>query len=74
MKIKTIEEIHKILKQKVIESERIKHDFNNKMVEKYKGVYWKVKATTEEQNEYERLLSDWNKYSKILIDFEENEF
>ena len=35
MKIKTIEEIHKILKQKAIKSASVKVDFNSKMTEKY---------------------------------------
>ena len=74
MKIKTIEEIHKILKQKAIESASVKVDFNSKMTEKYGTVWWQDKATIEEKNEYEQLLKDWNKYSALLREFEENEF
>lgn len=74
MKIKTIEEIHKILKQKAIESASAKVDFNSKMTRKYCTVWWQDKATDEEKNEYKRLLEDWNKYSALLREFEENEF
>mgnify|MGYP004533881423 FL=1 len=74
MKIKTIEEIHKILKQKAIKSASVKVDFNSKMTEKYCTVWWQDKATIEEKNEYEQLSKDWNKYSALLREFEENEF
>ena len=59
MKIKTIEEIHKILKQKA---------------EKYDTIWWKHYSTIEEKNEYDQLLKEWNKYSALLREFEENEF
>lgn len=74
MKIKTIEEIHKILKQKAIDTASAKVDFNSKMTEKCGTAFWKHYATTEEKNEYKRLSDDWNKYSALLREFEENEF
>lgn len=74
MKIKTIEEIHKILKQKAIDTASAKVDFNSEMTEKYGTAFWKHYATIEEKNKYEQLLKDWNKYSALLREFEENEF
>ena len=74
MKIKTIEEIHKILKQKAENAQRAKELYHNRMTEKYDTIWWKRYSTIEEKNEYEQLLKDWNKYSALLREFEENEF
>lgn len=44
------------------------------MTEKYDTIWWKHYSTIEEKNEYDQLLKDWNKYSALLREFEENEF
>ena len=74
MKIKTIEEIHKILKQKAENAARTKELYHNRMTEKYDTIWWKHYSTIEEKNEYDQLLKYWNKYSALLREFEENEF
>lgn len=74
MKVSTIEEIHKILKDRAEAADSDYYKFREELREKYGTNWFSNEATEEETEELKKRKEEMYKVFELLKTFEENEW